>query len=348
VHDADKIRENKLRRMADRQGDMRAVPRRHRVEAIYVGDRLRALDDQAVERLAASMKEMGLQTPISVRIVEGRTIIGGEEVRNVPHLVVGRHRLEAARQLGWEEIDCFLYKGDDIDAQLWEIDENLARAELTTDQKREHLRRRKQLWEQQRQAEIQVGHDVPPETGYRKPPPQTKGFAAATAAATGLSKRQINRLLAEPKVESRTEDSNSRPRRARDEVIRPLIDQAKVARLCEAFREAGHIVEVPFGSGITAPRSSQRGASHIHGTSLTPDQASEARRTALTSGPVEASKTIASPEVSRPTLPADPVEAAKTIIECFSDEEIAVIVRTLTGTCAAPWRRAPARAKDRA
>ena len=49
----------------------------------------------------------------------------------------------------------------------------------------------------------QVGHVVPPEfksTGYKSPPPQTKGFAAATAAATGQTKRTTNRALARAKV----------------------------------------------------------------------------------------------------------------------------------------------------
>ncbi|MBX9936533.1 MAG: hypothetical protein K2Y10_08055 [Burkholderiaceae bacterium] len=40
---------------------------------------------------------------------------------------------------------------------------------------------------------------VPPEIGYKKPPQQTKGFAAATAEVTGESKAKINRNLARPK-----------------------------------------------------------------------------------------------------------------------------------------------------
>lgn len=156
------------------------------VENIAVSERMRGLVSERVQALAASMQEIGLKTPISVCIKD-----------DTPHLIAGLHRLEAAKHLGWEEIDCLVLDDSDIDAQLWEVDENLARTELTTEEKREHLRRRKELW-QQRQK-IQVAHDAPPELGYKKPPPQKKAFAADTAAATGLSKSQINRLLAEPK-----------------------------------------------------------------------------------------------------------------------------------------------------
>ena len=41
-----------------------------------------------------------------------------------------------------------------------------------------------------------MGQVVPPEIGYKKPPPQTRSFAAETAAITGQSKRDINRNVA--------------------------------------------------------------------------------------------------------------------------------------------------------
>jgi hypothetical protein len=40
-----------------------------------------------------------------------------------------------------------------------------------------------------------VGQFVPPEIGYRKPPPQSQAFAAETAAVSGETKRDINRHL---------------------------------------------------------------------------------------------------------------------------------------------------------
>ena len=60
---------------------------------IVVGDRLRALDRESVERLTESISKIGLKTPISVRSREqGWT------------LVSGRHRLEACIALGMDDI----------------------------------------------------------------------------------------------------------------------------------------------------------------------------------------------------------------------------------------------------
>jgi ParB-like chromosome segregation protein Spo0J len=53
-------------------------------------------------------------------------------------LVAGAHRLAAAKQLGWDNIECFILR-DELDDQsrLWEIAENLHRAELTALEKSE-------------------------------------------------------------------------------------------------------------------------------------------------------------------------------------------------------------------
>lgn len=83
-----------------------------------------------------------------------------------------------------------------------EIADAFCRAELTNAQRAKHIKRRAQIWEAshpvqkvqrsgdflpKKEDEIQVGQLVPPEfqTGYKCPPPQTKGFAASTAKATG-------------------------------------------------------------------------------------------------------------------------------------------------------------------
>ena len=137
--------------------------------------------------LAASMASIGLQSPITVWVPDESKIV----------LVAGAHRLAAAKSLGWEYIDALEISLDGDERELWEIDENLCRSELTDAEKREHLRRRKALWEQ-RQPKIEVAHHAPPQTAHPKARPQVKGFAAETAAATGMSKRRINQLLADP------------------------------------------------------------------------------------------------------------------------------------------------------
>jgi len=57
----------------------------------------------------------------------------------VPILVAGRHRIEVARRLGWTDIDTLVLDGDETDARLWEIAENLHRAELTVQERADHI-----------------------------------------------------------------------------------------------------------------------------------------------------------------------------------------------------------------
>jgi ParB-like chromosome segregation protein Spo0J len=102
---------------------------REPVDAIEVSDRMRdRCDDDTVVRLMDSIQRIGLQTPISVRWV-------GDNLM----LVAGRHRLEAVRRLGWENVDCTMLTGTDDEARMWEIAENLHRADLTVLERDEHI-----------------------------------------------------------------------------------------------------------------------------------------------------------------------------------------------------------------
>lgn len=81
----------------------------------------RQVNADAVERLAETMRSIGLKTPITVRHLQGRWV-----------LVAGGHRLAAAKKLGWLTIACYSAASmTDDEARLWEISENLHRAELT-------------------------------------------------------------------------------------------------------------------------------------------------------------------------------------------------------------------------
>lgn len=99
-------------------------------ESVIVGDRMRRVDPERVHALAASMKSLGLQTPISVWSSDD-----GEDV----HLIAGAHRLAAAIELGWDEIECSLVTMSEIDRKRWEIAENLHRSELTALERDEHV-----------------------------------------------------------------------------------------------------------------------------------------------------------------------------------------------------------------
>lgn len=147
------------------------------VDAVTVPNGKRPIDDRKVAGLAESLSALGLQQPISVWSPNDETVV----------LVAGRHRFAAAQKLGWEEIDCIFVQMDEIDRELWEIDENLLRNELTPAEIAEHMARRKALWEQRRE----VSGKVSPKPSGGRP----KGFASETAEAVGRDKKTITQAI---------------------------------------------------------------------------------------------------------------------------------------------------------
>lgn len=100
------------------------------IDEIDIGGNRRPIHEAAVEALAQSIQEIGLRTPITVRREDVYTEDGKHNGERWT-LIAGRHRLEAVRRLGQEKIDVIFVDTNDIDAELWEIAENLHRAELT-------------------------------------------------------------------------------------------------------------------------------------------------------------------------------------------------------------------------
>ena len=104
------------------------------IEEIKVQQRKRKLDNCKVQELAESFANIGQLQPITVAKYNG-----------MYRLVAGLHRLEAAKQIGWRTIEAMLFEGDEIQAELAEIDENLMRNDLTVLEQGEHLARRQEL-----------------------------------------------------------------------------------------------------------------------------------------------------------------------------------------------------------
>ena len=147
-----------------------------------------------VDKLAASIKDVGLIQPITVTAftqVSGIAEPGWQ-------IIAGHHRVAACRALGWAEIDALVI--DDVShlqSELIEIDENLCRAELTASQRTGYTKRRKQIWEALHPRET-GGRSLPTclSDGRASGPQHEQGFAASTAAITGEAKRTINQHLA--------------------------------------------------------------------------------------------------------------------------------------------------------
>ena len=150
------------------------------VSDVQVGTRKRTADPEKVKALAESMDAIGLQQPIAVWTGEPNEIL----------LVSGATRLAAAKLLGWEEIPAVRVEMDELDRELWEIDENLIRAELTPTEEADHVARRKELWEMRQK----VGKVFPLFTGRGH-----EGFAADTAKKTGKTKRSVNQKVSRSK-----------------------------------------------------------------------------------------------------------------------------------------------------
>ncbi|QNQ62219.1 ParB N-terminal domain-containing protein [Brucella sp. 6810] len=160
-----------------------------KISDIDVRDRLREIDALKVEALKQSFAELGLRTPITVRVNDSRQ-------KDAPRYVLsaGAHRLEAARQLGWNDVPAYVRNENRIDAELWEIDENLARSELSPADRAVFTFRRKELYLQKypetahggdRKSSGQVGHLIDRQ--------ERKSFVAATAELSGKSERAVRR-----------------------------------------------------------------------------------------------------------------------------------------------------------
>lgn len=151
-------------------------------------DRLRQVDPDFVAMIAASMDQHGLMQPVEV---------GPPDEQSVHRLISGAHRVAAARLLQWTHIEGRIFNGDQVAAELREIDENLFRHELSDLDRATFLAKRKALW--------LVMH---PETGRGKKSGKKENndnghfgrfartFSAEAAEKVGLSERTVRRLIA--------------------------------------------------------------------------------------------------------------------------------------------------------
>jgi ParB-like chromosome segregation protein Spo0J len=162
-----------------------------RVGWIEVPERQRGLDDRTVAQLMESIKRIGLRTPPCVRIVDDYTTSSGEVCDGQPVLITGRHRLEAVRRLGVEKVECWVL-GDESEseAKLWEIAENLHRAELTELERDTHLAEWIRLTEQieaERSAPppIELTRERDPEPAKKRKEPKKKLAQSAPVSAKG-------------------------------------------------------------------------------------------------------------------------------------------------------------------
>ena len=103
-----------------------------KIDEIKVNPRRRAALESDIEELAFSISEIGLLNPI--------TLTGDYT------LIAGLHRLEAVKLLGWTEVECVITELEGLAAELAEIDENFARANMSPLEICELYKRRKDIY----------------------------------------------------------------------------------------------------------------------------------------------------------------------------------------------------------
>ena len=154
------------------------------ISEITIGPGRRAALPEDIQKMADSIAEVGLLSPITV------------DARHT--LIAGLHRLEAAKLLGWVEIECNVADLDGLQAELAEIDENFIRKDLSGVEYSDLLLRRKEIYESLHPECIQTNLGGPFRGNQHtvvndKVSLTTKSFAEDTAERRGVSKRTIER-----------------------------------------------------------------------------------------------------------------------------------------------------------
>ena len=184
-----------------------------KISEIKINPGRRDTQQRNVEELARSIAAVGLMNPVTV--TQDNT------------LIAGLHRLEAAKLLGWTEIECTVSDADGLQAELAEIDENFVRAGLSHRELGDLLLRRKELYEA-----------IHPETRQGQRNGQTakndkltvlaaKPFSEDTADKLGISKRTVERLV--QTAANLTPEAKKTIRDAGDKITKR--DALKISRL---------------------------------------------------------------------------------------------------------------------
>lgn len=136
-----------------------------------------------VTALKKSMESIGLIHPVTINQDD--------------ELLAGARRLQAAQELGWEEIPVHVVEQDGLIQELISIDENLVRQSLTSLELETCLNRGREIYEQLHPTRNKVDISTEELSKEEKAEQQLKeeqdedSFVAVTAEKTGLSKSVI-------------------------------------------------------------------------------------------------------------------------------------------------------------
>lgn len=137
----------------------------------------REAEPEDMRSLADSIAELGLLNPITIDLKHT--------------LIAGRHRLEAAKLLGWTEIECTVTDLQGLQAELAEIDENFVRKNLSIIDFGDLLLRRKEIYEILHPETKQGMRNGQTSKSENSSVLETRSFAKDTAEKLGVSPRMV-------------------------------------------------------------------------------------------------------------------------------------------------------------
>lgn len=174
-----------------------------KVSEIHLRDDVikRTVSEDGVAKLVLSMDINGLQSAIRVRPL---TIYKSGQPFQEWELVAGRHRLEAAKRLGWQEIDANVTNLSDNMAELAMIEENMARTDLKPAEFVYATARRKVLYElefpETKRGAFNQHTSATRHNGDKQSSPEVDRFTKTAAEISGKGERTIQRAAAAGKA----------------------------------------------------------------------------------------------------------------------------------------------------
>ncbi|WP_417726203.1 ParB N-terminal domain-containing protein [Roseovarius sp.] len=151
------------------------------VNTVRIEDRLREVSPSGVATLVEAIRENGFVGRITVR-----------RKKDGDYVLDGAHRLTAMRELGAETIPCDVVRCSDAEAAMFEIDGNLAGADMSTLDEAYFLARRREAV-QKLHPELKQGIGGAAARWFQL---NFSSLAQSIAEKRGVTERQVYRIMA--------------------------------------------------------------------------------------------------------------------------------------------------------
>lgn len=220
---------------------------RVRVADVIVRDRLRPVSAAGVASIIASVNETGvMKDAIHVRKKKDGQL----------YLIAGGHRLAAAVEMGWEDLEAKTWTDVTDDwSRLMEIDDNLAGAEMDALDTAVFLATRKMVYERLHpETKAKTGAALAAARWNAADIMSVASFAKSTAEKFGMTDRHVRRMIAAGTILGPDETRRLRaaPRRVN---LADLIEIAKIGNPAERYEVVAALCDGRAKSAAEARKS---------------------------------------------------------------------------------------------